>query len=122
MVKNLFRQRAPLTKRERRYCTCLSEVRGKSAGYNPYAVCTQSVYTSQGATRKKRVDCETNYNLSKMPMKSLSSLAKEKRISIKSKKGTKVSKQVLIGRLTKRIQEKKGAHYRSLKNTFLQKK
>ncbi len=51
-----------------------------------------------------------------MPMKSLSSLAKEKRISLKSKKGSKVSKQVLIGRLTKRIQEKKGSHYRTLKN------
>ncbi len=75
MPENLFRKRARLTKRERKYCSCLLKVRDKVPS-NPYAVCTKSIYNLQGVRRHKTVDCDSNYNYEKVPIDMLRSLAK----------------------------------------------
>ena len=116
-MKNIFIKRAPLTKRERRYCSCLLQVRDKSP-VNPYAVCTSSVYSQQGVTRRKRVDCDVNYDYENIPTKMIKSLAKERKVSIKVKKGKRsvdASKQTLINRLNRDIRTKKSKHYYSLR-------
>jgi hypothetical protein len=115
--KNLFVKRAPLTKTERKYCTCLIDVRGKGS-YNPYGVCTKSVYSSKGKFRNKVVNCEGNYNYEKMSKDSLKELAKEKHLSIKKKGSNKemASKSVLISRITKKNQARISAYYKKLKS------
>jgi hypothetical protein len=115
--KNLFVKRAPLSKTERKYCTCLVDVRGKGS-YNPYGVCTNSVYISKGKRRNKFVNCEASYNYEKMSKDSLKELAKEKKLSIKKKGSNKemASKSVLISRITKRNQERRSAYYKKLKS------
>ncbi len=118
MPANIFRKRAPLTKRERRYCSCLLNVRAKST-VNPYAVCTSSVYSQQGVTRHKRVDCDSNYEYENVPVEMLRSLAKEKKVPIKSKVGNKqvmTPKKTLINRLYKNIYARKSKYYHSLKD------
>ena len=124
MPANIFRKRAPLTKRERRYCSCLLNVRDKSP-INPYAICTSSVYTQQGVTRRKRVDCDSNYEYENVPVEMLRSLAKEKKVPIHSKVGNKkvmTPKKTLINRLYKHIYTRKSKYYNSLKNKALSKK
>ena len=124
MPANIFRKRAPLTKRERRYCSCLLNVRDKSP-INPYAICTSSVYTQQGVTRRKRVDCDSNYEYENVPAEMLRSLAKEKKVPIHSKVGNKkvmTPKKTLINRLYKHIYTRKSKYYHSLKNKALSKK
>jgi hypothetical protein len=116
-MKNVFIKRAPLTKRERRYCSCLLQVRGKTP-VNPYAVCTSSVYSQQGVKRRKRVDCDVNYDYDSIPMKMIKSLAKERKVSLKVKKNKRsvdASKKTLINRLNKDIRTKKAKHYYSLR-------
>jgi hypothetical protein len=49
-----------LTAREKRYCRCLMHLY-KNTKYNPYAVCTNSVYNRQGVHRKRVVPCSENY-------------------------------------------------------------
>ena len=115
--KNLFVKRATLNKTERKYCSCLVDVRGKGS-YNPYGVCTKSVYISKGKRRNKFVNCEASYNYEKMSKDSLKELAKEKKLSIKKKGSNKemASKSVLISRITKRNQERRSAYYKKLKS------
>jgi hypothetical protein len=112
---NLFSKKAPLTRRERRYCSCLLDVRSKRLPYNPYAVCTKSVYNSQGVSRKKRVDCDPNYNLNAVPLDSVRALAEEKKISLMNKNGM-ASKKILVGRLSRKIMKRKTDYYKSLKS------
>jgi hypothetical protein len=115
--KNLFTQKAPLTKRERRYCSCLLDVRSKRLPYNPYAVCTQSVYNSQGVKRKNRVDCDPNYNYNVIPLNSIRALAEEKKISLMAKKGHGMaSKKVLVNRISRKVMKRKTDYYKSLKS------
>ena len=114
--KNLFVKRAPLTKIERKYCSCLVDVRGKGV-YNPYGVCTKSVYSSKGKIRNKVVNCEGNYNYEKMSKDSLKALAKEKHLSVKKKDSKEMaSKSVLISRITKKNQARISAKYKKLKS------
>jgi len=115
--KNLFVKRATLNKTERKYCSCLIDVRGKGS-YNPYGVCTKSVYISKGKRRNKFVNCEASYNYEKMPKDSLKELAKEKKLSIKKKGSNKemASKSILISRITKRNQERRSIYYKKLKS------
>ena len=115
--KNLFVKRATLNKTERKYCSCLVDVRGKGS-YNPYGVCTKSVYISKGKRRNKFVNCEASYNYEKMSKDSLKELAKEKKLSLKKKGSNKemASKSVLISRITKRNQERRSAYYKKLKS------
>ncbi len=115
----MFVKRTPLTKRERKYCSCLLDVRDKQeeqkTKYNPYAVCTNSVYTSQGKRRNKFVNCETSYDYEKLPVKSLRNLAKEKKLSL-IKNNKIASKRIVISRITKRRQQRISAYYKRQKS------
>lgn len=115
MPSDIFKKRANLTKRERKYCSCLLKVRDKSL-VNPYAVCTSSIYSQQGKRRNKTVNCDINYKYEKIPMSQLRSLAKERKVSIynKNKKGL-TKKATLIGRISKDITTKRSKYYKSLK-------
>ncbi len=115
----MFVKRTPLTKRERKYCSCLLDVRDKQeeqkTKYNPYAVCTNSVYTSQGKRRNKFVNCGAAYNYEKLPAKSLRNLAKEKKLSL-IKNNKIASKRIVISRITKRRQQRISAYYKRQKS------
>jgi hypothetical protein len=116
MAKDLFLPKSPLTKIQRKYCTCLVDVRDKSKGkVNPYAVCTKSIYTTRGLSRNTQVGCDSNYNYDKMSEASLIGIAKEKSISLKNKKNKKASKKLLASRLSGRIQVIKTKKYKLLK-------
>ncbi len=112
---NLFTKKAPLTRRERKYCSCLLQVRSKRLPYNPYAVCTNSVYNSQGVSRTKKVDCDPNYNYDVIPINSVRALAEEKKISIMGKKGM-ATKKILVDRISRKIMKRKSDYYKSLKS------
>lgn len=115
--RNLFTKKAPLSRRERRYCSCLLDVRSKRLPYNPYAVCTKSVYNSQGVSRKKRVDCDPNYNYDVVPIDSIRALAEEKKISLMDKKGKNMAtKKILINRISRKVLKRKSDYYKSLKS------
>ncbi len=115
----MFVKRTPLTKRERKYCSCLLDVRDKQeeqkTKYNPYAVCTNAVYISQGKRRNKFVNCEAAYNYEKLPAKSLRNLAKEKKLSL-IKNNKIASKRIVISRITKRRQQRISAYYKRQKS------
>ena len=119
----MFVKRTPLSKRERKYCSCLLDVRDKQneqtqeTKYNPYAVCTNAVYTSQGKRRNKFVNCEASYNYEKLPAKSLRNLAKEKKLSV-IKNNKLASKRIVISRITKRRQERISAYYKRQKSKY----
>ena len=118
MPENLFRPRAALTRRERKYCTCLLKARSKSTGYNPYAICTKSVYNLQGVKRRKTVDCDYNYNYEKVPIEMLRSLAKERGVPVRGVKGNNkvlTPKKTLINRLSRKITERRTKRYKDYK-------
>jgi len=118
---NMFIKRAPLSKRERKYCSCLLDVREKSKT-NPYGICTRSIYTLQGKKRNKIVDCDINYNYEKIPIEKIRALAKERKVSIYNKNKNKPSsktlskKKTLINRLYNSIRETKKNRYYKLKS------
>jgi hypothetical protein len=115
MPGDIFRKHINLTKRERKYCSCLLKVRGNTK-ISPYAICTSSIYSQQGKHRNKTVNCDANYEYEKIPIAQLRSLAKERKVSLynKNKKGM-TKKSTLINRLSKDIYSKKGKYYKSLK-------
>jgi len=118
MPENLFKPRAALSRRERKYCTCLLKARNKSTEYNPYAVCTRSVYNLQGVKRRKTVDCDYNYNYEKVPIEMLRSLAKERGVPVHGVKGNNkvlTPKKTLINRLSRKITERRTKRYKSYK-------
>jgi hypothetical protein len=118
MPKKIFVESPPLTKIEQKYCACLLNVRNKSHNkYNPYSICTNSVYGSRGLTRNKQVGCEYNYDYSKLSTNSLKNLGAEKHM-----KGTRA---VLIKKLSKKAQKQRIKKYKTLKaelNSLRQKK
>ena len=87
-----------LTKRERRYCSCLMKVRPKIK--NPYGICTNSVYNLQKTKRTKVVKCSKYYNFQKYNLKFLRAYAKEKNIKI-TNKGKYLTKKALVDKLEK---------------------
>jgi hypothetical protein len=115
MPSDIFKKRTNLSRRERKYCSCLLKVRAKSK-INPYGVCTNAIYSSQGKNRNKVVNCDINYEYEKIPMNQLRSLAKERKVSIynKNKKGM-TQKKTLINRIHKDITTKRSKYYKSLK-------
>ena len=118
MPKNLFEPGVPLNGIERRYCSCLVEVRHKyktqKKKANPYAICTNAVYGSKGLTRKKAVGCDFSYNFNKMDKESLQELAAEKKLI--SPKEKNLSKDKLVYRLSERRQLYKNKMYKKLKS------
>ena len=82
-----------LTETEKKYCSCLMKVRGSK--FNPYAICTDSVYNKQGYKRNKVVSCEKYYDFSKYTVPMLRFFLKEKKV-----KGiSKLKKNDLIKKL-----------------------
>jgi hypothetical protein len=89
-----------LSNREKRYCSCLMKVRKPQ--FNPYGICTDSVYNKQGYKRNKMIDCGKYYDFSKYTIPMLKLFIKEKKI-----KGTsKMNKKQLLNVL-KKYQSKK---------------
>ena len=85
-----------LTKRERKYCSCLMKVRPRVN--NPYGICTSSVYNKQNVKRKKVVNCSSYYDYNILNMEMLKAYASEKKIPTRSK-GRYISKKKLIKRI-----------------------
>lgn len=96
-----------LSLKERRYCSCLMKVREK--GFNPYGICYKSVLRGQ-KSRKGTVPCSVNYTFRKFPNKQLMEYAREKRVSLKYKrgknKGKKIDRKTLLRRLNHYIKKK----------------
>jgi hypothetical protein len=96
-----------LSLKERRYCSCLMKVREK--GFNPYGICYKSVLRGK-KSRKGTVPCSVNYTFKKFPSKQLREYAREKRVSLKYKrgknKGKKIDRKTLLRRLDGYIKKK----------------
>ena len=87
---------------EKKYCSCLMKVRNTK--FNPYGICTNSVYNLQGLKRVKVVDCGKYYDFSKYTVPMLRFFLKEKKI-----KGiSKLNKKQLLN-LLKKYQNKKNS-------------
>lgn len=73
---------------EGRYCRCIMHVsKNQKKTYNPYAVCTASVYKKKGLKRNKRIECLPYYKFSDYPLVELKGYAKKS--GIKNVKNTK---------------------------------
>merc|ERR1711935_1285785 len=84
-----------LSKKEKKYCSCLMRVRPKIN--NPYGICTSAIYNKQGQKRNKIIKCSKYYDFSKYPLKILRPYAKEKKI----KNYNKLKKKELIKQIQK---------------------
>ena len=96
-----IKKKSNLTKREKKYCSCLMKVRAtlkKSNPRSPYAICTTSLYNAQNLKRTKRVNCSKNYKFNVYNLNHLRQYAKEKKIKI-YEKGKLLNKSKLIKRL-----------------------
>jgi hypothetical protein len=106
--KSLFKKGTRLSKRERKYCSCVAKARAKSFKYgtkaNPYAVCTSTLYNKKGKTRKSRIDCAKSYNFKNMTDNQLQSYAKEKGLKM-SRKGKSKSRSKLISELKRKLKK-----------------
>ena len=78
---------------EKRYCSCLMKVR--KTNFNPYGICTDSIYNKQGMTRNKIVECGKYYDFSKYTVPMLKYFLKEKKIKGISKMNKKEILKVL---------------------------
>ena len=63
---------------ERKYCRCVMHVANQYPAYNPYAVCTSSVYRSAGKKRSKVVRCAEKYRFEDFKTEELRGYAKMK--------------------------------------------
>ena len=63
---------------EKKYCSCLMKVRNTK--FNPYGICTNSVYNLQGLKRNKVVECGKYYNFTKYTVPMLRFFLKEKKV------------------------------------------
>ena len=84
-----------LSKKEKKYCSCLMKVRPKIN--NPYGICTSAIYNKQGQKRNKSIKCSKYYDFSKYSLLILRPYAKEKKI----KNYSKLKKNDLIKLLEK---------------------
>jgi hypothetical protein len=85
---------------EKKYCSCLMKVRNTK--FNPYGICTNSVYNLQGLKRNKVVECGKYYDFSNYTIPMLKFFLKEKKV-----KGiSKMNKKQLLN-LLKNYQNKK---------------
>ena len=104
--KNIFLDKAKLTKKERKYCSCLMKVRGKSYQKtkkitSPYAICTNSLYNREKKKRNKIVKCSKYYKFKNYSLQYLQAYALEKKIPIKSKSRKAYSKSILLKKIIK---------------------
>src|SRR5689334_13903667 len=73
------------SKIEDRYCRCIMHVAKQSPRYNPYAVCTSSVYNKQGMKRNERIECAEKFTFEDFPVEDLRGYAKLKKIPLSNK-------------------------------------
>ena len=85
---------------EKKYCSCLMKVRNTK--FNPYGICTNSVYNLQGLKRNKVVECGKYYDFSNYTVPMLKFFLNEKKVKGKSK----MNKKQLLN-LLKNYQNKK---------------
>jgi hypothetical protein len=102
--KKTIKKTKNLKPRERRYCSCLMQVRPKIK--NPYGICTNSVYNLQNTRRTKLVKCSKYYDFQKYNLKILRAYAKEKSIKL-TQGGKYLSKKALVSKLAKYSNQKK---------------
>ena len=79
MIKN----KAKLSTIQRKYCSCVVKVRGKTLS-NPYGICTKSVYHSRNKKRTKQVGCLKNLDIKKLSKNQLKGIILEKKINTNS--------------------------------------
>ena len=65
---------------EKKYCECVVKVSKNSPRYNPYAICTKSVYGSRGIKRDKIIQCSQKVNFSDFTLAELKGYAKMKKL------------------------------------------
>ena len=68
---------------EAKYCSCIQKVRKTltKPNNNPYGICTNAVFGSRNSVRDRVVDCAKYYDYSKMTVRKLREIAREKKIS-----------------------------------------
>jgi hypothetical protein len=90
-----------LTKREERYCRCITKLRNKGVKV-PYAICTNSVYNLQGFKRTRNVPCSLNYNFEKFSKSQLINYVKVRKI----KYNKSATKRKLINLINHKLKTK----------------
>lgn len=82
---------------EAKYCSCIQKVRKtlSKPDNNPYGICTSAVFGSRNSVRDRVVDCAKYYDYSKMSVRKLREIAREKKIS----KYSTLKKKELIKKL-----------------------
>ena len=91
------------TIRERKYCSCIIQVSGKSNkndNNSPYALCTHSLYNKKGLKRNKVVPCDNIIDFNKYNLNELKGYAKMKNINV-TNNGKYKSKTELVNDLNK---------------------
>ena len=97
----MIKKKAKLSKIQRKYCSCVVKVRGKTLS-NPYGICTKSIYHSRNKKRTKKVGCLKNLDIKKLTKNQLKGIFIEKEIKTKSK----TNKKKLISILNKYLKAK----------------
>lgn len=90
---------------KRRYCNCIMHVANQYPRYNPYAVCTKSVYGSAGKTRKGIVRCADQYRFEDFSTEELRGYAQMKK---KIPNFKSLTREELIRTLYKYVASEKG--------------
>jgi hypothetical protein len=85
----MIKKKAKLSPIERKYCSCVVKVRGKTLK-NPYGICTKSVYGSRKKKRTKKVGCLKNLDIKKLSKNQLKGIILEKKINTNSNKKTQL--------------------------------
>lgn len=92
---------------EQRYCRCIMHVANQYPSYNPYAVCTASVY--RGKKRKGNIKCAETYRFEDFDTKDLRGYAKMKNAkSIKIPGAESMDREELIRALYRFVASEKG--------------
>ena len=128
--KKLFSLEARLSRNQRKYCSCLIDVRNSFSNRKnqtnlgaEYPICYSSIRKSSGYDSKKkrpifnkimkpgRLKCDLNYNYQDMTLKNVQLLSKSKKIPIKykNKKTNKITfykKATLVKKITQKSLDK----------------
>ena len=97
----MIKKKAKLSTIQRKYCSCVVKVRGKTLS-NPYGICTKSVYHSRSKKRTKKVSCLKNLDIKKLSKNQLKGVVIEKKIKTKNN----IKKKKLISIINKYLKAK----------------
>lgn len=106
----MIKKTKKLSKKERKYCSCIMKVRSRLKNRNPrspYAICTYSLYNRKNLKRTKRIECSQYYNFNLYSVAHLREFAKEKKIKI-TKNGKPKKKALLLKDIQGYIKKLKG--------------